>query len=195
MTYITILSEIDMSGLIIRDATIEDAQFVGWAMLTALDLPVDGPFNKPEVWRRTDILYSWKRARIAQVDGVPVGCLISYPGEEYELLRFLTWKLIFGETDEDARKFESETFPGEYYLDSLAVLPEYRRRGIGKALLLDGIAKGYGMGFNMVTLIVDVDKPSNKAMYERLGFVVHGEMLFFGHYYYRMHTVLPESIR
>lgn len=32
---------------------------------------------------REDTLYSWKHSRLAEVDGVPAGALLSYPGEYY----------------------------------------------------------------------------------------------------------------
>ena len=174
----------------IRDAVIEDAELVGWAMLEALGIPADSEYNKIDVWRREDILYSWTRTRVALADGVPVGCLISYPGEEYAALRIHTWELIFGETSQDADRYDSETFPGEYYLDSLAVLPQYRGHGIGKALLMDGVAKGHAAGFERVTLIVDVDKPKNISLYESLGFERESQMSFFGHTYWRMRYFL-----
>lgn len=175
-----------MADLMIRDAGYDDAEFVGWTMLTALDIPPESGFNKIEVWRRNDILYSWTRARIAMVDGVPAGCLISYPGEEYARLRMHTWELIFGSSEDEAERYDSETFPGEYYLDSLAVLPEYRGHGVGSALLLDGVAKGHAYGYDRITLIVDIDKPENIALYERLGFRKESRMTFFGHEYHRM---------
>lgn len=170
----------------IRDARYEDAELVGWAMLTALGIPPESEFNKLEVWRMEDILYSWTRTRIAEIDGVPAGCLISYPGEEYARLRIRTWSLIFGSTEEEADMYDSETFPGEYYLDSLAVLPQFRGKGVGSALLLDGVRKGREAGFDRVTLIVDVDKPDNIALYTKLGFVKEETISFFGHEYYRM---------
>lgn len=186
MSKLSANSHRDMADLKIRDARYEDAEFVGWTMLTALDIPPESEFNKIDVWRMEDILYSWTRARIAEIDGVPAGCLISYPGEEYARLRIRTWELIFGSTVEDAVRYDPETFPGEYYLDSLAVLPENRGHGIGSALLLDGVAKGHAKGYDRVTLIVDIDKPDNVALYERLGFRKESQMTFFGHEYYRM---------
>lgn len=176
----------DMAELTIRDARYEDAEFVGWTMLTALGIPPESEFNKIDVWRQEDILYSWTRARIAMVDGEPAGCLISYPGEEYARLRIRTWELIFGSTEDDAEKYDSETFPGEYYLDSLAVRPEYRGHGVGSALLLDGVEKGHTKNYDRITLIVDIEKPENIALYERLGFRKESQMTFFGHEYYRM---------
>ena len=58
-----------------------------------------------------------------------------------------------------AEAVSQETGPGEYYLDTLAVVPEYRHRGIGRALLEDGIRLGKSKGFDLITLVVDSDMP------------------------------------
>jgi len=46
---------------------------------------------------------------------------------------------------------------GEYYLDTLAVLPEYRRRGIAA-------------GYDLITLVVDSNMPDLIRLYESVGF-------------------------
>ena len=61
--------------------------------------------------------------------------------------------------------------PGEYYLDTLAVLPEYRRRGIGRALLEDGIKRGIAAGYDLITLVVDSNMPDLIRLYESVGFL------------------------
>ena len=47
---------------------------------------------------------------------------------------------------------------GEYYLDTLAVLPEYRRRGIAA-------------GYDLITLVVDSNMPDLIRLYESVGFL------------------------
>lgn len=65
-----------------------------------------------------------------------------YPGDIYRDLRRKTFTEFWPELAEEEATYDQETDPGEYYLDCVAVLPAYRRRGIGRALLKDGIAKG-----------------------------------------------------
>ena len=90
---------------------------------------------------------------------------------------------------------EPECLPGEFYLDSMAVLPEFRRMTfeyagstdrIGHLLMLDGIEEGRRKGFPRISLIVDKAKPRLFAYYSALGFRPDGEILFFGHLYDRM---------
>ena len=47
---------------------------------------------------------------------------------------------------------------GEYYLDTLAVLPEYSRRGIAA-------------GYDLITLVVDSNMPDLIRLYESVGFL------------------------
>ncbi len=90
---------------------------------------------------------------------------------------------------------EPECLPGEFYLDSMAILPEFRGRvyeyagstdRIGHLLMLDGIEEGRRKGFSRISLIVDKAKPRLKTYYSALGFRPDGEILFFGHLYGRM---------
>lgn len=93
-----------------------------------------------------------------------------------------------------------ECLPGEFYLDSLAVLPEFRRMTfeyagstdrIGHLLMLDGIEEGRRKGLHRISLIVDKAKPRLNSYYSALGFRPDGEVLFFGHLYNRMVKILP----
>lgn len=145
-----------------------------------------------EVCIREDTLYSWKRTRVACVGGVPAGTLTAYPSDDYPQLRALTWGLLGAGASSDA---EPECRPGEFYLDSLAVLPECRgltfanggsTGRIGHLLLLDGIEVGRSKGFSRVSLIVDKSRPRLCAYYSALGFRPDGDVLFFGHLYDRL---------
>lgn len=81
---------------------------------------------------------------------------------------------------------EQETDPGEYYLDSLAVLPECRHRGIGQALLLDGIQLGTSRGYRQIALVADSEYPHLIRLYESIGFVPADHRLAFGVDFQRM---------
>ena len=120
------------------------------------------------------------------MDGKMAGALLSYPGEIYKDLRASTfkefWPGFFAQFCED----DPETGPGEYYLDSLAVLPEYRGKGIGRALLEDGIQKGIILGFRQVSLVADAEMPKLIHLYQSVGFVSAGHRHAFGVDFQRM---------
>jgi ribosomal protein S18 acetylase RimI-like enzyme len=90
---------------------------------------------------------------------------------------------------------EPECEAGEYYLDSLAVHPDFRgmpfdyegsTEKLGHILLLDGIRRGQALGYTRTSLIVDVDRPRLHHYYSHLGFRPDRDILFFGHHYTRM---------
>ena len=81
---------------------------------------------------------------------------------------------------------ERETDPGEYYLDTLAVLPEFRHQGIGRTLLEDGIRKGAELGYKQMALVADMDMPHLIRLYEKVGFRLADRRRAFGVDFQRM---------
>ena len=175
------------ADIAIRDATPEDAALVAWTVMVAIQMSWDDISRAEATARREDTLYSWKRSRIIEVGGQPAGCLISYPGSEYAPLRLRTWQSMWdGITEEVASLYESETFDGEYYLDSMGVKPEFRGMELGRKLLEDGVARARAEGYDRITLICESDHPSLLEYYRSIGFRDCGSMDFFGGEYTRM---------
>lgn len=174
----------------IRDAKIEDVEIVAWTVLTALDMETDEMKKFIDSCSDESTMYSWKNSIVALVDGVVVGSLIVYDGRRYQQLRHRTWDSLWDDMDKDyLSKVEAESRDGEFYLDSMAIRPEYRGIGIGRMLIEYAIEKGKRLGFAYSCLLVDKDKPKLEAYYQTMGFERFGEMEFFGHDYYRMRYV------
>ena len=175
----------------IRDARPEDAEFIAWVVQTALDIPEPVSQDIVRVCADTGTLYSWQHTRIVSVGGQNAGCLVSYRGDDYLGMREGTWQRCWPNADlHDLRDVAIEAFPGEYYLDSMSIKPEFRGLGLGKLLLLDGIEHARSKGCKSATLIVSVDKPHLQAYYQQVGFQLCGNLSFFGHGYNRMrHTI------
>lgn len=133
-----------------------------------------------------DSLYSYCHCRIAQCNGKAVGCMTSYPGDDYARLRELTWssihKVMGGERPMSS---DYETGPGEYYLDTLALAPEFRGFGLGKELLLDSAERARAAGYERITLIVEQDHPKLISYYESIGFQIESQMTFLGEAYFK----------
>ena len=66
----------------------------------------------------------------------------------------------------------------------MAVLPEFRHSGVGRALVEAFCERAFDEGAERVGLIVDVQNPKAEELYRSVGFERVGERTFFGH---RMH--------
>lgn len=169
-----------MNEIIIREARAEEAPFLAKCIMAGMhfyDFETEVPEDEQiylrlvDCERREDLLYSYTRTRVAEVDdGKVVAALISYPGEIYRDLREKTFSELWPEFAAMNASSDQETGPGEYYLDSLAILPEYRGKGIGRALIRDGIEKGLALGYKTISLVADSDMPHLVSLYESLGF-------------------------
>src|SRR5216683_3224520 len=62
----------------------------------------------------------------------------------------------------------------ELHINNLAVLPAYRRAGIGSALLTHVLDEGARMGARRATLEVRRSNEAARQLYERFGFSVVG---------------------
>lgn len=171
----------------IRRATESDTEYVAKTVLSALDMD-----TSDLDWVKTSCsdplsMYSWTKSLIAEEDGSPIGCIISYTGDDYQALREYTWgRLWKGVDPATIRQSAIEAYPGEYYLDSLAIEPEYRGNGLGKKLMQAAIAYGADLGYDKFALLVSEEKPRLKEYYASLGFEDDCDVNFFGHRYKRM---------
>lgn len=172
-----------------RQATTDDALFIarGFHMAMLIDKPDEETIRlfAEKICSRHDVLYSSDNTIIAEVDGNPAGMITAYDGARYHDWRVTTMNLVDKLLGITFPGMEDEAVPGEYYLDSLAVWPEYRGRGIGRQLLQKAIDEGLQRGLN-VTLAVDPVNTNAQKLYESLGFRRVGDLFIFGHTYWKM---------
>ena len=180
----------------LRDASLDDAPFIARVVLAGIDmLDMDAALPDEQraifehlikICRMDDTLYSYLNTRIAEVDGNSVGALVAYDGACYAKMREKTFGLVQQTSGMDLSHNAMETGPSEYYLDSMAILSEYRGIGIGKLLMRDRVDFAFNNGFQKVTLLVDKDKPRLQRYYESEGFAFDEEMFVFGAWYNKM---------
>lgn len=144
-----------------------------------------------KICSRDDVLYSARNTTIAELDGKPVGMLTAYDGSRYGTMRQVTMQLVKEHLGTEFPGMEDETVPGEYYLDSLAVRPGLRGKGIGRRLLENGIAEGKSRNLT-VTLAVDPVNEKAQKLYRAIGFRQMGELFIFGHTYWKW-GIKPEE--
>ena len=182
--------------IVIHDATLDDAPFIARVVLAGIDmLDMDAALPDEQraifehlikICRMDDTLYSYLNTRIAEIDGNLVGALVAYDGAHYALMREKTFGLVQQTSGMDLSHNAMETGPGEFYLDSMAVLSDYRGMGIGKLLMHDRVDFAFNNGFQKLTLLVDKDKPRLQQYYESEGFAFSEEMFVFGSWYNKL---------
>ena len=155
----------------------EDTDFIAW--IVAQGMHMDGvPSFFKKHGARDDTLYSWQNTRLLRCDGKLAGGLISYDGATYEERRRNTWVMP------DGRLLSSgnvpETTAGEYYLDSLAIVPEFRGHGLWRMLFADAVEMAREKAFHRVTLICDESYPKLAQLYTSYGFVSENTFSYFG---------------
>ena len=125
-----------------------------------------------------ETVYSYENTLVAEINDKVVGAMCAYDGADYQRLK----QPIVDALGPDCGFAQlRETEAGEFYLDSVGVLPEYRGRGIASRLFEAQCERAASMGHKVAGLIVDVDKPQAEALYARLGFVYLDDKDFFGH--------------
>lgn len=172
----------------IREATKRDSRLIAEviAMAIGFDLAEDYAGSKDvikvmsEAAEREDSQYSYRNALIAVADGVPVGAIVGYDGAKLKELRDGSLAVI-RKYHPDVEIKEDETEPGEFYLDSLGVLPDYRGYGIATKLIDAAIQKASKDGHKRFGLLVDFENPKAERLYRSLGFEYVNDRPFFGH--------------
>lgn len=189
----------------IRRAFPEDAPFIAASVLSAMGYDRDDTLSLgvgendsqlrsyeevkralEEVAARPDTLYSYRNVHIATYGGEVAGAIVGYDGAGYREMASLTFSLIAEMLDVEPFNPGKETGEGEYYLDSLHVSPEFRGHSIGAILMRNELDVAEALGFRLVSLIVDKEKPWLHRLYSRLGFEAAGDVVFFGEDYMRM---------
>ena len=129
--------------------------------------------------------YSYRNALVAEVDGVAAGAIIAYDGALLESLRAGTVSVV-SNLYPGVLLPDDETQAGEFYIDSLGVLPQFRGYGIGKRLLMAILGKGLVLGCGKVGPIVDFENSGASSLYSECGFQPVGEKSFYGHKMHHM---------
>ena len=106
--------------------------------------------------------------------------------KQYRQMRDVTFPMIRRYVGDDYRNMDDEACAGEFYLDSLAVLPEYRRKGIASALLQEMFRLRDEAGIPLATIAVDPENDTAYRLYCQNGFHHDGQVMVFKTTYWRM---------
>ncbi|WP_239255670.1 GNAT family N-acetyltransferase [Listeria ilorinensis] len=135
-----------------------------------------------------DYRYFYEHLYVEDREGQIAGVVAGYPGEIEPKIE-APWQLAaeeIGLTFREPVFTDAETFPGEWYLDSIVTSPAFRGQGVGTALLtaLPEIAKQTGQ--KVIGLNCDYGNPAAKRLYERFGFKRTANMRIGTHMYEHM---------
>ena len=136
-----------------------------------------------------DSQYSWRNAFVAvddeaapdDIEHAPVaGAIVGYDGKDLHRLRRRFQEAAMADWQMDYSNMDDETAEGEFYLDSLAVYSNYRKRGIASQLLNRFINHAASLGLP-AALLVDKGNPSAERLYTSLGFEYRNDATWGGH--------------
>ena len=131
--------------------------------------------------QREDSQYSYRNTLVAMDGQKVVGAAVSYNGGRLHELRRAFIEAAKNYVGKDHSGMDDETQAGELYLDSLAVLPEYRCRGIAKDLLLATMKRANQLRLPIVGLLVDKGNPEAEKLYTSVGFRYVDDIIWGGH--------------
>ena len=130
---------------------------------------------------RENSQYSYRNTLVAMDGDKVIGISVSYDGARLHELRRAFIEAAKKYIGKDHSGMDDETQAGELYLDSLAVLPEYRRQGIARKLLKGTKERANRLGLPCVGLLVDKDNPIGEALYTSIGFRYINDNQWGGH--------------
>ena len=130
---------------------------------------------------RENSQYSYRNTLVAMDADKVVAISVSYDGGRLHELRRAFIEAAKEQIGKDHSGMDDETQAGELYLDSLAVLPDYRHQGIARKLLLATKERANCLGLPRVVLLVDKDNPVGKALYPSVGFQYVNDNQWGGH--------------
>lgn len=188
----------------IRNARKEDAAAIAPLILVILkdmELPFVLKYGEvktleilEEAITDPDYRYSYTRGIVDEREGKVAGVAYGYTDEEEAIIDQPLVNVLqkHGISEQVEMFTDRETFPDEWYLDSICVSEEFRGQGIGSSLLeaLPPLVKKQNR--DAIGLSVDKQNPKARKLYERHGFKVVGQRTISGHLYDHMQKKIGE---
>ena len=130
--------------------------------------------------------YSFENTLVYVLNHDVVGAFNAYDGAKINQLREPFLNFINQNYHQNKFKIEIESEPGEFYIDTLSVNPNYQGKGIGKALLNAAKSWAAALGHHKIGLLVDVENHAAMRLYENAGFVPVGVKILAGKNYHHL---------
>ncbi|MBO9164661.1 GNAT family N-acetyltransferase [Lactiplantibacillus pentosus] len=134
-------------------------------------------------YRTPDYLSGKATTVVAEADGQVVGVAFGYPDKNEDAVDDVLAR-VTADNDAFGSAFEAESYEHEWYLDSIAVDPNYQGHGIGGKLLaaLPQYARQAGqqrIGLNVDMANLGAKKLYDRYHYETVGIKPIGDRMYF----------------
>lgn len=137
-----------------------------------------------------DYRYSYQRGIVKEIDGKIAGVAFGYPSKEEKKIDQPFQKIMRKEKIDQKLFLNQETFPNEWYLDSIVVGAEFRGQGVGSELLAALPKLAERDGETTIGLNVDRNNPRARSLYLQYDFKDVGEKVINGHLYDHMQKTI-----
>lgn len=185
----------------IRKALATDAAAVAPLILDAIGFEIahdlTGASNMEEAIRQIGYFFAQKDNRLSYENAVVatnqqhvIGIALFYHGSQTERLDrpFIErWMERKGQAPTIVKEAQDD----EFYLDSVAVHPDCRGKGVGATLLKAFEKEAEARGYERIALLVDEDNGKARKLYESFGYRPDATKLVSEHLYYHMVKTVP----
>ncbi|MGI6487091.1 MAG: GNAT family N-acetyltransferase [Syntrophothermaceae bacterium] len=131
------------------------------------------------LFRKHNTRVSYDFIDVAEESHALAGLAVSYPGNTIPRINQPVFNFLQQAYGKHASALKTNVIPilkaqeaemDEYYLDALAVHPDFTGRGVGTALLKHVQKKAKRLGYTRTSLLVEKNNPRAFKLYHRLGY-------------------------
>lgn len=186
----------------IRQARKEDVHAVVPLIALAIDdliYPMTGQTTKDEALATLERYYveegnrfSYNLVAVDEQEGQIAGMILCYYGKDT--------KQLYSSNEQEISKrlgkpvsFDLEADDDEYYIDAIAVHPDFQGKGIASALMHYSEQKAVSDGVYKIGLNVDFENPNAEQVYKKKGYVADKKVLLDHSPYWHMVKQLSSS--
>lgn len=180
---------------VLRNAKKEDAAGVLPLMMDAIgsiaysltgeDSPQEAMAVLEEFYCREGNRLSYENVTVLEKEGRVAAFMLAYHGSRAEALD-RPLKARLEARGKPSAAIVCEAGQDEFYLDSLAVHPDFRGQGLGTLLLEEFGRQAAEEGWRRLSLLVEEHNGGARKLYERLGYRPEDALMVAGHRYDRM---------
>jgi ribosomal protein S18 acetylase RimI-like enzyme len=129
---------------------------------------------------------SYENVLVLEEDRELIGLVIFYDGADARALDAPLERAAARKSGRIDYRIPTEPETSEFYLDTLSVSPDYQSKGYGSKLVEAACDRARRFGRLRIALLVEVDSPAPRRLYERLGFCVDYTRWIAGQEYFHM---------